>query len=434
MNIPRCPSAIVSWRAVTASESMPLSYDAIVIGGGPAGATAAILLAQAGQRVAVVEKAKFPRRKVCGEFISATTWPLLRQLGVAQSLKEHAGPVVQRVGIFAGPARLSAPLTQPGRAAVDGGCAVGRELLDTQLLARAGAVGASIWQPWTLTGYTRDAAGYHCSVEDRDTGCLRALRAPVLIAAHGSWESGPLPTQEFRKLPRPTDMLGFKALFRGGDLPDDLMPLIAFAGGYGGLVRTEGNGISLSCCIRRDHLEAARARWPKRRAGDSVLAQISAHCAGVAAAVSAAKLDGTWLAAGPIRPGIHGFGTDGIFTVGNAAAEAHPIVAEGISMAIQSASLLCDQLTSRQGLTLTPSVLASIRRDYSLAWRRNFSARLLASTFYAQLFMRPVPTSLVVAALQRFPAMLTLGACWSGKNHMLRSPGGTDAPLTGQAI
>ena len=51
-------------------------YDAIVVGGGPAGATSAILLAQAGWRVAVVEKARFPRRKVCGEFISGTTWPL----------------------------------------------------------------------------------------------------------------------------------------------------------------------------------------------------------------------------------------------------------------------------------------------------------------------------------------------------------------------
>ena len=48
-------------------------HDALIIGGGPAGATVALLLAKGGWSVAVTEKAAFPRRKVCGEFISATT-------------------------------------------------------------------------------------------------------------------------------------------------------------------------------------------------------------------------------------------------------------------------------------------------------------------------------------------------------------------------
>jgi hypothetical protein len=41
-------------------------------------------------------------------------------------------------------------------------------------------------------------------------------------------------------------------------------------------------------------------------------------------------LDGVWLSSGPLRTGIRTFGRDGIFAVGNAAAETHPIVAEGI--------------------------------------------------------------------------------------------------------
>ena len=68
------------------------AYDAIIVGGGPAGATSAVLLAEAGWRVAVVEKAPFPRRKVCGEFISETTWPLLQQLGVAGPLLKSRAP------------------------------------------------------------------------------------------------------------------------------------------------------------------------------------------------------------------------------------------------------------------------------------------------------------------------------------------------------
>ena len=69
-------------------------YDAVVIGAGPAGSTAALMLARAGWSVAVVEKARFPRRKVCGEFISATSLPLLQEIGVAEQFLERAGPEV----------------------------------------------------------------------------------------------------------------------------------------------------------------------------------------------------------------------------------------------------------------------------------------------------------------------------------------------------
>ena len=61
------------------------TLDALVVGGGPAGSTAALVLARAGWRVGIVEKCAFPRRKVCGEFISATTWPLLRAMDNAAS-------------------------------------------------------------------------------------------------------------------------------------------------------------------------------------------------------------------------------------------------------------------------------------------------------------------------------------------------------------
>ena len=87
-------------------------YDALIIGAGPAGSSAARLLAQAGWRVALVEKAEFPRRKVCGEFISATTMPVLKDCGVAVPFIAAAGPPVTRVGIYAGTTTLAAPREQ----------------------------------------------------------------------------------------------------------------------------------------------------------------------------------------------------------------------------------------------------------------------------------------------------------------------------------
>ena len=74
-----------------------MRFDACVIGSGPAGATAALVLARAGWSVALVEKAVFPRRKVCGEFISAATLTVLEACGVAKDFLALAGPPVRRV-------------------------------------------------------------------------------------------------------------------------------------------------------------------------------------------------------------------------------------------------------------------------------------------------------------------------------------------------
>ena len=184
----------------------------------------------------------------------------------------------------------------------------------------------------------------------RARGRSRVLRSRLVVAAHGSWESGALPTQDFRRPPHASDLFGFKAHFIDSALPRDLMPLLAFPGGYGGMVHTDGGRVSLSCCIRRDQLDRCRRQWPDVRAGEAVLLHIESSCTGVALALAAAKLDGVWLSSGPLRTGVRTFGRDGIFAVGNAAAEAHPIVAEGISIAIQSATLLCEQMTAHPEL------------------------------------------------------------------------------------
>ena len=284
-------------------------FDALVIGGGPAGSTAALLLARAGWSVGVVEKASFPRRKVCGEFLSATNLPLLRHLGLAESFLDLAGPDVRRVGIFTRDRMIVANMPRLRDGVHGWGRALGREHLDTVLLAKAAAEGASVWQPWNLVACEKvdghsSREHYRCNVLCATTRQLVELRARIVIAAHGSWEPGRLPTQPARRAARPSDLFGFKARFLDAQLPAGLMPLLAFPGGYGGMVHTDHGRVSLSCCVRRDQLDTCRRVAGASSAGEAVLRHMTASCSPLRDVLHGAVLEDGWRSAGPIRPGV----------------------------------------------------------------------------------------------------------------------------------
>ncbi len=409
---------------------MESRFDAVIVGGGPAGATAAILLAGAGRKVAIVERSRFPRGKVCGEYISPGTWRLLASLGVLAALERSAGPRVERVGLFTGEETIAAPMphTAGDAMAVPAyGRAVRREILDRLLLERAAEAGAIVLQPWRATGIERSRGSLGIRAASKVGGAEQILRAPIAIAAHGSWESGALPTQAKRRAARASDLLAFKARYRGAALARGLMPLIAFPGGYGGMVEEDGESASLSVCIRRDRLERLRrARHGSAEDRESAAACVEEHVKasvrGVREALAGARREGSWLAAGPIRPGIRAQIQGGVFLIGNAAGEAHPIVAEGISMAVESAWLLCERILAAGAASGESAALARIARSYERAWRASFAGRIRAAALFAGLARRPCAAALLVPLLRRAPRLLTRSAAWSGKDRVLARP------------
>ena len=62
----------------------PRRFDALVVGAGPAGSVAALVLARAGARVALLDKARFPRDKACGDFIGPRGLQVLADLGIPE--------------------------------------------------------------------------------------------------------------------------------------------------------------------------------------------------------------------------------------------------------------------------------------------------------------------------------------------------------------
>ncbi len=391
-------------------------FDAVVIGGGPAGATAAILLVEAGWSVALVERRPFPRRKVCGEYLSATNWSLLSRLGIGESFAAMAGPPVRETAVFVGRSRYAASLPQPAEG-MPWGRALPREHLDTLLVERATKLGATIFQPARCSDL-RSRGEVSIATIERNSASPLLISAPVVIAAHGSWEIGSLATQRQVNVPRQDDWLAFKAHFRTSKLPEALMPLLCFRGGYGGMVHVGEGRASLSCCIRRRQLERL-VRPAGESAGETVLTHILESCPVLRPVLEGASLDGAWLAAGAIQPGIRPRYRSGAFIVGNAAGEAHPVVAEGISMAMQSAWLLAERLIPLRRDVHRTLVRERIARSYAAAWRRAFAPRIYAAAAIAQWASRPWLVYATGPALRAFPALVTFGARLSGKSHLV---------------
>ena len=404
---------------------MRTGFDVVIIGAGPAGSTAAILLARAGWSVALVEKQRFPRRKVCGECIAASNLPLLGALGIGPDFDAQAGPELRRVALMRGTRSVVADLPPAHDPRHPWGRALGRETLDTLLLEQARAAGVAVLQPWSVLAVDGAPGDQRCEVRaiDESRGVhAMTLRAPVVIDAHGSWE--PLPSsRQRRRLQRSgADLFAFKANFRGAALAAGLLPVLAFEGGYGGIVVGDHGVTTLACCIRQDRLDACRRDAPGERAGDVVEALLKRVCRGVADALQGAQRDGPWLASGPLDPGVRLRADDTLFRIGNAAGEAHPIIGEGISMAMQSAWLLAARLVAGEARVRDAVWQLEARKDHAAEWRRHFAPRLRLAAAFAQAAMRPAAAASLQALVARWPALMTHGARWGGKVRCAPDP------------
>jgi 2-polyprenyl-6-methoxyphenol hydroxylase-like FAD-dependent oxidoreductase len=392
-------------------------FDAVIVGAGPAGSSAAILLARAGWSVALVEKQRFPRRKVCGECIAASNLSLLDALGIGPVFDSVAGPELRKVALMRGDQTIIADMPESPDGKYRWGRALGRETLDTLLIERARDVGVLVLQPCSVQAIEGEVGNWHCAVRTAFSKTTLTLHTPVAIDAHGSWESLPSSRLHSRESRSVSNLFAFKANFRDTSLDEGLLPILSFDGGYGGMAVADGGVTTLAGCIRSDYLGAYRRASPRLRAGEVVEALLNNQCKGVRMALQGASREGAWLAVGPLDPGIRLGAVDDPFRIGNAAGEAHPIIGEGMSMALQSSWLLCGHLLG----TDQPQSIASkvwqreVGRRYAVEWRHHFESRLRLAAAFAHLAMRPVFSAPLVALARAWPAILTVGAKWGGK-------------------
>jgi menaquinone-9 beta-reductase len=155
------------------------SADVAVVGAGPAGTAAAIALARAGHQVTLVDKARFPRDKICGDGLTAGALRLLERLG----LDPATVPSWQRVDdvVVRGPSghEVTFPLPR-GRGTY---AAVARRAdLDNALVDLARAVGVKVLDGHGVTNAAEEPDGVVLAVDG-----LGDVAAPFVVAADGMW-------------------------------------------------------------------------------------------------------------------------------------------------------------------------------------------------------------------------------------------------------
>ena len=344
------------------------NYDVIIAGGGPAGSSAAINLASRGARVLLVEQKKFPRPKLCGEFISPECVALFESLGVAdQMLAARPAKLAETVFYSRSGKCARVPSSWFGSTGVALG--LSRAEMDECLLRRASDVGAHVIEDAQVTNLVvadetvRGATIKHNGVEAN-------YLSAVTIDATGRSRSlvrhlNSKPNAKRERAP----MVAFKAHVENTSVAPGACEIYFYRGGYGGLSNIE-NGLSNLCFIASAHdVRACGA------SADRVMREVICQNQRAKETLQNARLQSPWLAVS-----LEGFGRHsvapmvGLLAIGDAASFIDPFTGSGMLMALQSGTLVANEIAkSLEGNSMSRHQL---RVNYSVAYHEIFDSRL----------------------------------------------------------
>jgi len=161
--------------------------EVVVVGGGPAGSVMAWSLARRGVRVAVVERASFPREKVCGDFVEPGGLRILEAVQCGQSLSNSSRFPITRARMFVG-SRVAycgeIPYYEEKQGLRPYGYIVPRHELDAELLDRARAASASVYEGCAATEIGREGGFVRVGVRSKQRHFT--LSARLVVGADGA--------------------------------------------------------------------------------------------------------------------------------------------------------------------------------------------------------------------------------------------------------
>ncbi|MBD0369362.1 MAG: FAD-dependent monooxygenase [Pyrinomonadaceae bacterium] len=359
------------------------SYDVLIAGGGPAGASAAIHLAQDGARVLLVEQKRFPREKLCGEFISPECINHFRRLGVLEQMICAGGAQLTETVFYSERGRkVSVPSVWFNEEQMGAALGLSRAEMDARLLERARRAGAHVLEDThahdliTEKGIVRGVRLKESNSRVLDARSLITIDATgraCALVRHIKDETG---ASSFRPAPnkRRASLVAFKTHLSDTRAESGHCEIYFYRGGYGGLSAVE-NGLSNLCFI-------ARARDVRECGSDPLRVMREIVCSNERArhTLAQARAASAWLSVS-----LEGFGrrrvvpARGLLTVGDAASFIDPFTGSGMLMALESGELAARAIARRLAELRHGEGFDSLAREYRALYEARFNRRLRIS-------------------------------------------------------
>lgn len=360
---------------------MSTPTDALVVGGGLAGAALATRLASAGRNVLVLEREPGPHHKVCGEFLSYEAGLYLGALGL--DLAGLGAVPIEAVELTSG-ARRAATARLPFHAQ-----SLSRRVLDEALLVRAEAAGARVRRGARVKALARQGDGWAAELETGETVAGRQA-----FLANGK--------HDLRGWRRPAgaqpDLVGFKLHWRLRPQQTQALArrvhLCLFPGGYAGFEPVEAGLANLCLLVRRKSLDAHGGRW------DLLLAAIRTACPALDARLQGAEP--CWdrpLAIAGLPYGYVRRTGDGPWRLGDQAAVIPSFAGDGMSIALHSAHLAAEHY-------LAGSDVHACQRQLC----QDVAGPVARATWLSQALVRPLGQALLSRVAEAAPWSMTLAA------------------------
>lgn len=358
------------------------TFDVIIAGGGPAGSSAAIHLARNGLQVLVVEQKKFPRPKLCGEFISPECEQHFQKLGVAEAMNSSVPSLITETVFYSARGQH---VTVPSRW-FGGPAALGlsRAVMDDVLLRRAQECGVSVLEGATIGEPILDRDEV-LGVRVKLDGQQREYHAPISIDATGRAR---VLTRRLGHTNAQNTHIAFKVHLRNTRVAPNTCEIYFYPDGYGGLSSVEG-GLSNLCFIIAAEQVKRRRSDPETVVREAVMKNRRAAHTLEHAQAESEWLSASWERFGRQRPSP----AKGLLAIGDSAAFIDPFTGSGMLMAFESGELAAEVVVrNRENLT-------AVESEYAAEYVRKFDSRLRICSLLRRVAFKPRLAGCAIAIL-----------------------------------